>query len=200
MQDKIAAKGERRQNMKESGLIRMDEVGRITLPAEMRKVLKLDKERVVELYIEKNKLIIKKYSPVSSLGKFSARLAKAAGDIAGAVCFVCDTTKILDCSSEIFAEMQNKKISEELLSVINSGEPSLINASDGGKLFPLCEGFTFDYRAIAALPVIKDKMPVGCLVLAACGERDVFSDNEITVLKICRELVLSALESGDGDK
>ncbi|MDY4187474.1 MAG: AbrB/MazE/SpoVT family DNA-binding domain-containing protein [Candidatus Borkfalkiaceae bacterium] len=187
--------------MKESGLIRMDEVGRITLPAEMRKVLKLDKERLVELYIEKNKLIIKKYSPVSSLGRFSARLAKAAGDVAGAVCFICDTTKILDCSSEIFAEMQGKKISGELLNLINAGEPSLINAADGGKLFPLCEGFSFEYRAIAALPVIEDKLPVGCIILTASGENDVFSDNEIRVLKICRELVLSALESGgSGEK
>lgn len=181
--------------MKESGLIRMDEVGRITLPAEMRKVLKLDKERVVELYIEKNKLIIKKYSPVSSLGRFSARLAKAVADIAGAVCFVCDTTKILDCSSEIFEEMQNKKISEELLSLINAGEPSLINAAEGGKLFPLCDGFSFDYRTIAALPIIEDKIPVGAIILTASGEKDVFSDEEIKVLKICRELILSALEA-----
>ena len=53
--------------MKKSGLIRMDEVGRIVLPKEIRKVLKLDKERLVELYIEKDKLIIKKYSPVQWL-------------------------------------------------------------------------------------------------------------------------------------
>lgn len=179
--------------MKENELIRMDEVGRITIPQEMRKVLKLDGERVVELHIEKEKLIIKKYSPALSLGAVAEKTASAAGDLSGAVCIICDTGKVLSCSSEALAELKGKKISAELLALIETGQPALINACDGGKLFDLCENYTFEYRAIAAVPLFLG-VPIGCVLLAGTNKSDVFSDDEIKILKFAKALILSALD------
>lgn len=178
--------------MKENELIRMDEVGRITIPQEMRKVLKLDGERVVELHIEKEKLVIKKYSPALSLGSIAEKIAIAAGDLAGAVCLICDTGKVLSCSSNALSELKGKTISPELLALIETGQPALVNACDGGKLFDLCEDFEFSYRALAAVP-LEAGVPIGCVLLAGTGKNDVFCDDEIKILKFAKALILSAI-------
>ena len=50
--------------MKAPGVIRqMDELGRIVLPIELRRVLDIDKKEMVEIFVEDNSIILKKYDP-----------------------------------------------------------------------------------------------------------------------------------------
>ncbi len=50
--------------MKATGIIRkVDEVGRIVLPSELRAVLDIDNRDSVEIFTEDNKIILKKYEP-----------------------------------------------------------------------------------------------------------------------------------------
>ena len=50
--------------MKATGIIRkVDELGRIVIPIELRKKLKIDIKDEVEIYVEKSSIIIKKYDP-----------------------------------------------------------------------------------------------------------------------------------------
>lgn len=50
--------------MKSTGIVRrVDEVGRIVLPIELRSVLGIDNRGLVEIFTEDEKIIIKKYHP-----------------------------------------------------------------------------------------------------------------------------------------
>lgn len=50
--------------MKETGIIRpIDGLGRIVLPVEIRKNLNLNEKDGVEIYTEKNRIILKKHIP-----------------------------------------------------------------------------------------------------------------------------------------
>lgn len=51
--------------MKETGMIRpVDRLGRVVIPMEIRKSLKIDKEGdCLEIFMEGNRIILKKYSP-----------------------------------------------------------------------------------------------------------------------------------------
>ena len=50
--------------MKATGIIRrVDEVGRIVLPIELRSVLGIDNRESVEIFTEDDKIILKKYQP-----------------------------------------------------------------------------------------------------------------------------------------
>ena len=49
--------------MKTAGIVRkVDELGRIVLPAEMRRLLELDRSDV-EIYLDGNRICLRKYSP-----------------------------------------------------------------------------------------------------------------------------------------
>lgn len=50
--------------MKSTGLVRrLDELGRIVLPSEIRKTLSLENRDPLEIYIDGNSIILKKYEP-----------------------------------------------------------------------------------------------------------------------------------------
>ncbi len=50
--------------MKSTGMVRrIDNLGRIVLPIELRRVLDLDKDSALEIFIEGNQVILKKYEP-----------------------------------------------------------------------------------------------------------------------------------------
>lgn len=50
--------------MKSTGMVRkVDELGRIVIPIEMRRTLGIDKKDPLEMYVDKDSIIIKKYEP-----------------------------------------------------------------------------------------------------------------------------------------
>ena len=59
--------------MKSTGIVRkVDELGRIVLPIEMRRTLDIEEKDALEIYVEGSPVILKKYKPS---------------------CIFCDTTK-----------------------------------------------------------------------------------------------------------
>lgn len=50
--------------MKSTGMVRkVDELGRIVLPIEIRKTMNIDNRDALEIYVEEDKIILKKYAP-----------------------------------------------------------------------------------------------------------------------------------------
>lgn len=50
--------------MKSTGIVRkIDELGRIVLPIELRRTLDIDIKDSLEIYVENNSIILKKYEP-----------------------------------------------------------------------------------------------------------------------------------------
>ena len=53
--------------MKNTGVVRrLDELGRITLPMELRKVFGIEERDSLEIYVEDDKIILKKYARIFS--------------------------------------------------------------------------------------------------------------------------------------
>ena len=61
--------------MKATGMIRrVDDLGRIVIPKEIRKTLKIKEGEPLEIYVEKDNLLLRKYSKVGSLPEISQTL------------------------------------------------------------------------------------------------------------------------------
>lgn len=53
-------------SMKETGVVRrLDELGRVVIPKEIRKRLKIDNGDLVDIYTEEDKVLLKKFHPLS---------------------------------------------------------------------------------------------------------------------------------------
>ena len=50
--------------MKSTGIVRrIDDLGRVVLPIELRRVLDIDKDSSLEIYVDDDSVILKKYQP-----------------------------------------------------------------------------------------------------------------------------------------
>jgi transcriptional pleiotropic regulator of transition state genes len=82
--------------MKNTGIVRkLDELGRITLPIELRRVLNIAEKDPVEIYTDEDAIILKKYEgnkPVCALCGSTEKLKRIRGK------YICRT-----CSLEVYA-------------------------------------------------------------------------------------------------
>ena len=64
--------------MKSTGIVRkVDELGRIVLPIELRRTLGINEKDALEIYVDENTVMLKKYEPALPLTeKITARLLK----------------------------------------------------------------------------------------------------------------------------
>jgi len=50
--------------MKSTGIVRkVDELGRVVIPIELRRTLEIEEKDALEIYVDQNKIILKKYEP-----------------------------------------------------------------------------------------------------------------------------------------
>lgn len=85
--------------MRATGIIRrIDELGRVVVPKEVRKTLKLHDGDLLEIYAKKEELVLKKYAPIFEMSKKIKDTADILAKLSGKECFITDTENII-CSS-----------------------------------------------------------------------------------------------------
>jgi AbrB family transcriptional regulator, transcriptional pleiotropic regulator of transition state genes len=53
-----------KSNLKSTGIVRkVDELGRVVIPMELRRTLEIQEKDAMEIYVENDKIILKKYKP-----------------------------------------------------------------------------------------------------------------------------------------
>jgi AbrB family transcriptional regulator (stage V sporulation protein T) len=72
--------------MKATGIVRrIDDLGRVVIPKEIRRVLRLREGDPLEIFTEKDgEVIFKKYSPMGELAEFAAQICESLHKTAGA--------------------------------------------------------------------------------------------------------------------
>ena len=57
--------------MKATGIVRrIDDLGRVVIPKEIRRTLRIREGDPLELFTDRDELMLKKYSPIASIGRF----------------------------------------------------------------------------------------------------------------------------------
>ena len=70
--------------MKATGIVRrIDELGRVVIPKEIRRTLRLREGDPLEVFTDRDELMLKKYSPIASLEKIGEATAKSLNDLSG---------------------------------------------------------------------------------------------------------------------
>lgn len=86
--------------MKATGIVRrIDDLGRVVVPKEIRKVLRIREGDPLEIYTGvTGEVILKKYSPVSELGQLAASFAETASCVLGLPVLISDTDRFVAAS------------------------------------------------------------------------------------------------------
>ena len=102
--------------MKATGIVRrVDDLGRIVIPKEIRRTLKIREGDPLEIYTEKDGgVIFRKYSPMGELQDFAAQICESIGANTGRIAAVSDRDSIIALSGAPRRELMDKPNSREL--------------------------------------------------------------------------------------
>ena len=102
--------------MKATGIVRrVDDLGRIVIPKEIRRTLKIREGDPLEIYTEKDGgVIFRKYSPMSDLQDFATQICESIGSATGRLAAVADRDSIIALSGAPKRELMDKPNSPEL--------------------------------------------------------------------------------------
>ena len=143
--------------MKATGIVRrIDDLGRVVVPKEIRRTLRLREGEPMEIFTGKDgETILKKYSPVGELENHARELAESIAQISGFLTCVADTDQIIAASGHGQREYQGKSISPELESLIK-GRENRLNQKVRGNQIP-----------VVVDDDMEDTCQVICLIISA---------------------------------
>ena len=99
--------------MKTTGIIRrIDELGRIVIPKEIRKNLRIKNGESLEIYLENDSIILKKYSQIESLKNVSIDYVEAFNQIIKHNIIVTDRDKVIAATGPLKKKYLDKEINE----------------------------------------------------------------------------------------
>ena len=94
------------------GMVRkVDELGRVVIPKEMRRILNIKTGSSIEMFInDNNQVVLKKFSEISNILLFAQNLADVIFDNLNLPCLISDDEKILVVKGLNKKEYLDKKI------------------------------------------------------------------------------------------
>lgn len=114
--------------MKSTGIVRrIDDLGRIVIPKEIRKTLKIKENESLEVFINNDEIILKKFSNMNEMEKIFNDYISILKDLTGNNIIVTDREKIVSCPENKKDELLGKEISEYLDNMLESRNSILSN-------------------------------------------------------------------------
>lgn len=157
--------------MKATGIVRrIDELGRVVIPKEIRSTLRLKSGDPLEIFTDRDELMLKKYSPIASLDKFSEGTAKSLSDLSGHVAVICDTDEVLHASGKGQRTFDKKSLSDRMEKIIQGRKSYIANLSEGGDVVPICDNDGDSVTAQIIVPIVCNGDCLGAVALVSFDE------------------------------
>ena len=156
--------------MKATGIVRrIDDLGRIVVPKEIRRTLRIREGDPLEIFTDREgEIILKKYSPIGELGQFAGEYAESLAQTTGYLVLVTD------CDHVIAASGSGKKEFEEAIS-----ERKNYQASAGDAEFmKVTLDDAGEYTEQAFSTIICEGDAIGAVIICNKDEKKKMNDTE----------------------
>jgi AbrB family transcriptional regulator (stage V sporulation protein T) len=102
--------------LKATGIVRrIDDLGRVVIPKEIRRTLKIREGDPLEIFTDREgEVILKKYSPIGELSDFAAQYAESLHKTSGHVTCISDRDTIIAVSGTSKKEFVEKALSPDV--------------------------------------------------------------------------------------
>lgn len=172
--------------MKATGIVRrIDDLGRVVIPKEIRRTLRIREADPLEIFTDREgEIILKKYSPIGELGSFAKEYAEALASASGHSVCITDRDQVIAAAGGIRKDTIGHPVTGQLEAVMNDREhvstdsdsktPVKITSEDQDNEYPqvispiLCEGDVIG-SVILRSKDVKGRMGETERILAKCA-------------------------------
>mgnify|MGYP004546073489 FL=1 len=149
--------------MKATGIVRrIDDLGRVVIPKEIRRTMRIREGDPLEIYTEKDgEVIFKKYSPIGELGDFAVNYAETLSKTTGKGACITDRDSIIAVSGIPKKELMEKRVSREIESIMQ--EKSTFQSGNNDSKLSIAEGID-KYNAGVVVPIVSEGDTIGSVI------------------------------------
>ena len=165
--------------MKATGIVRrIDDLGRVVIPKEIRRTLRIREGDPLEIYTDRQgEVILKKYSPIGELSIFAKEYAESLAYTLGCTVCITDHDQIVAAAGTGKRELQDKQISKRLETVMTEREQVIASANEK-KFVPLTEENNEEFTSQVIYPIICEGDILGSVILLEKNEKKKFGEAE----------------------
>lgn len=171
--------------MKATGIVRrIDDLGRIVIPKEIRRTLHIRESDPLEIFTDREgQIILKKYSPIGEMTTFAKQYAESLAQVSGHTTLIADRDQFIAIAGG-YKNLLNKSVSRQLEEKITNRE-TMIAARGDRNFISISEEPAEDYQHEAIAPIICEGDVIGAVIL-------IENDNKGKMGEVEQKLILSA--------
>lgn len=164
--------------MKATGIVRrIDDLGRVVIPKEIRRTLRIREGEPMEIFTgREGEIILKKYSPMEELGKLAREYAQAVAHSIGHLVCISDHDQIVAASGPKQSEYIGKAISTELENSIIKRESLFI--TDGKKRIGIIVEEPEGTGSMVTCPILCAGDTIGAVIIVNKKDDTPLSETE----------------------
>ena len=183
--------------MKATGVVRrIDDLGRIVIPKEIRKTLRIKEGDPLEIFTDREgQVILKKYSPIGELSEFATEYAETLAKTTGHIACITDKDTVIAVSGGSKKEFLEQNISRDLEKIIDDKEV-YISKENNNKSIPIIQNDNKERIANSQVvyPIISDGDAIGSVILISKDSNTKMSDIEKKVVQSAASFLGSQME------
>ena len=183
--------------MKATGVVRrIDDLGRVVIPKEIRKTLRIKEGDPLEIFTDREgQVILKKYSPIGELSEFAIGYAETLSKTTGHIACITDKDTIIAVSGGSKKEFLEQDVSQELEQLMEDKEvytskdnkdmSMSITKNDNGQR---------QYNSQVVYPIISNGDTIGSVILMSKDANVKMTDVEKKVAQSAATFLGSQME------
>jgi len=181
--------------MKATGIVRrIDELGRVVIPKEIRRTLRIKEGDPLEIFTDRDELMLKKYSPIATIERFSEATARSLNDLSGKLAVICDTDGVLHAYGEGKRDFDGKHLSEEMDRVLKERRSYLANAAEGGDILPITTTGEVGVTAQVIVPIVCGGDCLGAVVILSKEEGAKLDQNTVNLARLTADILANQFD------
>ena len=164
--------------MKATGIVRrIDDLGRVVVPKEIRRVLRMREGDPLEIYTDhEGEIILKKYSPIGELTEFAKQYAEVLAQTTGNIICITDRDQVVAVAGGSKKDILMKAISQQLEKLIDERD-NVIATRDERKFIPIVQGEN-EFQSQVISPIISEGDAIGSVIITTKEPRVRFGETE----------------------
>lgn len=183
--------------MKATGIVRrIDDLGRVVIPKEIRRTLKIREGDPLEIFVDRDgEVILKKYSPIGELGDFAQEYADSLHEAMGHIACIADRDTIIAVAGAPKKEFVNRPLSPAVEKVMEARKSILITNTAEHPYYREAEddGVSKFISEVIA-PIIAEGDPIGAVILGTRDKDVSMGDLELKLVETAAGFLAKQME------
>lgn len=183
--------------MKATGVVRrIDDLGRVVIPKEIRKTLRIKEGDPLEIFTDREgQVILKKYSPIGELSEFATGYAETLAKTTGHIACITDKDTIIAVSGGSKKEFLEQDVSRELEKLMEDKEV-YTSKENSDNAVPITRNETNEKKNKSQIvyPIISNGDTIGTVILMSKDSNTKMNEVEKKVAQSAATFLASQME------